>query len=249
VFSPWLLLFFIVCYLVLLFSVAYLADRKEAQGQSLVSNPTSIRSPWRSTAPPGPSTGAWARRPTRPELSHDLSRSHPDGVPLVVRSPQDRPNRPGAPDHHDLRLHRARYGNSLALSALVTIVAVVGITPYLGLQLKAIMTTFSLLSNRPRQPGRGLFISFLLASSRSSSGRGSWTTSERHGGLVFADRLRIRHQARRLPDGGFFVTYGLFDGFSDIFEKIRGSSYAAPHAPGEGTAPASWNGPPSRSSP
>jgi len=39
VFSPWLLLFFILCYLVLLFSVAYLADRKEAQGQSLVSNP------------------------------------------------------------------------------------------------------------------------------------------------------------------------------------------------------------------
>ena len=33
----------------------------------------------------------------------------------------------------------SRYGNSLFLSALITFVAVIGITPYLGLQLKAIM--------------------------------------------------------------------------------------------------------------
>ena len=38
-FSPWLLFFFILAYLVLLFLVAHVADRKEAQGKSLAANP------------------------------------------------------------------------------------------------------------------------------------------------------------------------------------------------------------------
>ena len=45
----------------------------------------------------------------------------------------------------------SRYGNSLLLSALVTIVAAVGISPYLGLQIKAIITTFTLISGQPRE--------------------------------------------------------------------------------------------------
>jgi Na+/proline symporter len=39
VFSPWVLLTIILGYLLLLFFVAYVADRKEQQGRSLVSNP------------------------------------------------------------------------------------------------------------------------------------------------------------------------------------------------------------------
>jgi len=38
-FSTWVLLSILLAYLVLLFSVAYFADRKELQGRSLVSNP------------------------------------------------------------------------------------------------------------------------------------------------------------------------------------------------------------------
>ncbi len=38
-FSPWTLLLIILSYLLLLFSVAYFAERKELQGRSLVSNP------------------------------------------------------------------------------------------------------------------------------------------------------------------------------------------------------------------
>ena len=40
----------------------------------------------------------------------------------------------------------SRYGNSLHLAVLVTIVASVGIIPYLGLQFKAIISTFFILS-------------------------------------------------------------------------------------------------------
>ncbi len=37
--SPWILLSIILGYLLLLFSVAYIAERKELQGKSLVANP------------------------------------------------------------------------------------------------------------------------------------------------------------------------------------------------------------------
>ena len=51
----------------------------------------------------------------------------------------------------------SRYGNSLSLSALVTMVTLIGITPYLGLQMKAIMNTFTHPGRRdPGQCGRRL---------------------------------------------------------------------------------------------
>src|SRR6266511_1694068 len=43
----------------------------------------------------------------------------------------------------------SRYGKSFALGGLVTIIAVVGILPYISLQLKAISTSFSLLLHYP----------------------------------------------------------------------------------------------------
>ena len=40
----------------------------------------------------------------------------------------------------------SRYRKSLYLSALVTVVAVVGIMPYLGLQIKSIISTYQIIS-------------------------------------------------------------------------------------------------------
>src|SRR5438445_1697519 len=43
----------------------------------------------------------------------------------------------------------ARYGKSGALAALVSIVAVIGIVPYISLQLKAVSTTFEIIRRHP----------------------------------------------------------------------------------------------------
>jgi Na+/proline symporter len=43
----------------------------------------------------------------------------------------------------------ARYGKSAMLGGLVTVIAVVGIVPYIGLQLKAISNTFELIRRYP----------------------------------------------------------------------------------------------------
>ncbi len=238
-FSPWLLLFFILCYLVLLFSVAYLADRKEAQGQSLVSNPYVYSlslavycTSWTFYGSVGKAANGGLSFLTiylGPTLMASLWWFVLRKIVLIARERR-------ITTISDFIA--ARYGNSLGLSALVTIVAVVGITPYLGLQLKAIMTTFSLLSNRPEGSHvAGLFISLLLGVFAVIFGARKLDTSERHGGLVFAIAFESAIKLIAFLMVGFFVTYGLFDGFSDIFSKIRESSYAGLMRLGEGNGP------------
>ncbi len=120
----------------------------------------------------------------------------------------------------------SRYGNSIALSALVTIVAVVGITPYLGLQIKAIMSTFTILSGETQGTvAAGWVITLLLGVFAIIFGARRIDASERHEGLVFAIAFESIIKLVAFIMVGFFVTYGIFGGFSDIFEKIKGSEY------------------------
>ncbi len=122
----------------------------------------------------------------------------------------------------------SRYGNSLFLSALVTFVAVIGITPYLGLQLKAIMTTFSILAGKPGGSHfAGWFITLLLGIFAVFFGARRVDVSERHGGLVFAIAFESAIKLIAFISVGVFVSYGLFDGFGDIFTRIRASQYSA----------------------
>src|SRR5512147_1418578 len=75
----------------------------------------------------------------------------------------------------------SRYGNSIALSALVTIVAVVGITPYLGLQIKAIMSTFTILSGETQGTvAAGWVVTLLLGVFAIIFGARRIDSSERH---------------------------------------------------------------------
>ncbi len=121
-----------------------------------------------------------------------------------------------------------RYGNSLFLSALVTFVAVVGITPYLGLQLKAIMDTFSILAGKPEASHfAGWFIALLLGVFAIFFGARKVDTSERHSGLVFAVAFESAIKLFAFIAVGISVTYGLFDGFADIFDQIKQSQYAS----------------------
>jgi PAS domain S-box-containing protein len=120
-----------------------------------------------------------------------------------------------------------RYGNSLFLSALVTFVAVVGITPYLGLQLKAIMTTFSIMAGKPEASHfAGWVISILLGVFAIFFGARRIDVSERHSGLVFAVAFESAIKLIAFISVGIAVTYGLFNGFTDIFEQIKQSQYS-----------------------
>ena len=236
-FSPWFLLAVILGYLLLLFSVAYFAERKELQGKSLVSNPYIYSlslavycTSWTFYGSVGKAANSGLSFLTTyigPTLMAALWW-------IVLRKIVylSRENRITT----IADFISSRYGKSLGLSVLVTFVAVVGITPYLGLQLKAVMTSFSLLSGRPEGSHlTGAFISLLLGVFAVIFGARRLDASERHGGLVFAVAFESAIKLIAFLLVGFFVTYGLFHGFGDIFSRIQQGPYASLMKIGEGS--------------
>jgi len=227
-FSPWTLLFTLLSYLLLLFSVAYFAERKELQGKSLVSNPYVYSlslavycTSWTFYGSVGKAANAglsFLAIYIGPTLMAALWWIVLRKIVLISKE-----NRITTISD----FISSRYGKSLGLSALVTIVAVIGITPYLGLQLKAIMTTFSLLSGRPESSHfAGWFISLLLGVFAVIFGARRLDASERHGGLVFAIAFESAIKLVAFLSVGIFVTYGLFNGFGDILAEIKTGPFA-----------------------
>ncbi|MCK5914156.1 MAG: stage II sporulation protein E, partial [Desulfuromusa sp.] len=129
----------------------------------------------------------------------------------------------------------SRYDRSSALGAIVTLFAVFGITPYIALQLKAIAQTLSILSMPLTTPGTGLydytsklpgsidiafFVALLLAAFGMLFGARTLDSSEKHEGLVVAVAFESLVKLVAFLAVGIFVTYGLFDGFIDIFQRF-----------------------------
>jgi PAS domain S-box-containing protein len=237
VFSPWVLLTIILAYLLFLFFVAYMADRKEKQGKSLVSNPYIYSlslavycTSWTFYGSVGRAANSGLSFLTiylGPTLMAALWWIILRKIILISKE-----NRITTISD----FISTRYGKSLGLSALVTIVAVVGITPYLGLQLKAIMSTFSLLSGRHEGSHfAGWFISVILGVFAIIFGARRLDSSERHGGLVFAVAFESAFKLVAFLLVGIFVTYGLFDGIGDIMAKMKESTYAGLMTLGEGS--------------
>ncbi len=237
-FPTWILLLIIFSYLLLLFSVAYLAERKERQGKSLVANPYVYSlslavycTSWTFYGSVGKAANAGLSFLTTyigPTLMAALWW-------IVLRKIVYLSKKNRITTISDFIA--SRYGKSLSLSALVTLVAVIGITPYLGLQLKAVMTTFSLLSGRPEGSHfAGWFISLMLGVFAVIFGARRIDASERHGGLVFAVAFESAIKLIAFLLVGLFVTYGIFGGFGDILGKLQVSRFASLTKLGEGSS-------------
>ncbi len=226
-FSTWGLFGVIFVYLSLLFIIAYLAEKKERTGRSIVSNPyiyslslavyctswTFYGSVGKAayeglsflTIYIGPTLMASLWWVILRKIIHIAKENRITNIADFISF---------------------RYGKSILLSALVTIVAVVGITPYLGLQLKAIITTFSILSGRPEGgPFAGWMIALVLSVFAVFFGARRLDASERHGGLVFAIAFESAIKLFAFLIVGVFVTYGLFHGFKDILTQIKSSPF------------------------
>lgn len=128
----------------------------------------------------------------------------------------------------------SRYGKSSLLGAVVTIFAVLGIMPYIALQLKAVAHTFDLLVY-PITTGHStmhvlpkldlhfdsaLVVALVLGIFGIIFGARHLDSSERHEGLVAAIALESVVKIIAFVAAGIFVTYGLFDGFADIFHDF-----------------------------
>jgi Na+/proline symporter/signal transduction histidine kinase len=126
----------------------------------------------------------------------------------------------------------SRYGKSHLLGGLVTVIAVVGIVPYIALQLKAVSGSVSLLLHYPElvMPSRSatqpvladmsFYIALILAAFTILFGTRHLDATERHEGMVAAIAFESVVKLVAFVAVGLFVTYGLYDGLGDIFQRV-----------------------------
>jgi diguanylate cyclase (GGDEF)-like protein len=123
----------------------------------------------------------------------------------------------------------SRYGKSAALAGLVTAIAVLGITPYISLQLKAISTSVNILLSYPDivpaahtgpvLADTAFYVALILAAFTIVFGTRQLDVSERHEGMVAAIAFESLVKLVAFLCVGVFITYGVYDGFSDLFGK------------------------------
>ncbi len=123
----------------------------------------------------------------------------------------------------------SRYGNSQLLGGLVTIIAVIGIVPYISLQLKAVSNSFSIILKYPAIAApdshaaiplladNTFYIALLLAAFAILFGTRHLDASERHEGLVAAIAFESLVKLLAFIAVGLFATFVLYDGFEDLF--------------------------------
>lgn len=116
-----------------------------------------------------------------------------------------------------------RYGNSRFLGAVVTIICLSGILPYIALQLKAISESFHLVtqtvSNKFIFDDSTTYVAIALALFSSYYGTRYVDASEKRRGIVTAVALESILKLVFFLMVGIYVTYFVFDGFADIYQK------------------------------
>lgn len=123
----------------------------------------------------------------------------------------------------------SRYGKSTSLGGLVTVIAVVGIIPYISLQLNAVSASFTLLWNYPQPvsaaaepfaPGSldtALWVTLGMAAFAILFGARHLDVTEHHEGLVAAIAFESIVKLAAFLAVGFFVSFVLFNGPADLF--------------------------------
>lgn len=143
----------------------------------------------------------------------------------------------------------SRYGKSTVLGGLVTVIAVVGVVPYIALQLKAVVTSFALIWNYPElkttvdvggiftATDLALYVAMLLAAFAILFGTRHLDVTEHHEGLVAAIAFESLVKLLAFLAVGIFVTYGVYNGFGDLFQHAAANPalsqlFQMGHAPG-----------------
>ena len=117
----------------------------------------------------------------------------------------------------------SRYGKSRALAALVTLLALVGVVPYVALQLKAVASGYEVLAGAGAggqgTPIIALIVALVLAGFTIAFGTRHLDNTERHEGMVAAIAAESVVKLLAFLAVGAFVTWGLFSGPGDLFAR------------------------------
>src|SRR6476659_1751223 len=149
----------------------------------------------------------------------------------------------------------SRYGKSALLGGLVTLIAVIGILPYISLQLKAISTSYAILLHYPEismpasagvaplATDTAFWVALILAAFTILFGTRHLDAAEHHQGMVAAIAFESLVKLIAFLAVGVFVTFFLYDGLGDLFGRAAAKpSLRAMMTPLEGVAGgyASW---------
>lgn len=220
-----------VLYLLLLFSIAYIGDQRSGGQRSLVANPhvyaLSIAvycTSWTFYGSVGRATEGWGFLPV-----------YVGPILVFVLLTQVL--------HKILRISKAqhitsiadfisaRYGKSRLLAGSVTLIAVIGIMPYISLQLKAVSSGFEILQHypdilMPEAMGQTPFwldsaflVALVLALFTIVFGTRHVDATEHHEGMVAAIAVESIVKLLAFLAVGVFVTFVLFDGSGDLFAR------------------------------
>lgn len=119
-----------------------------------------------------------------------------------------------------------RYGNNRFLGALVTAICLIGTLPYISLQLKAVSETFEIMSDDTSYISTSIiddstfYVALLLAIFATFFGTQNTDASEKHKGIIATVAFESILKLLFFLVIGIYATYYLFDGTSDIYNKI-----------------------------
>jgi diguanylate cyclase (GGDEF)-like protein len=227
----WLIALVVVAYLGMLFGIAYSGDKAAAAGRSIIANPYVYSLSMAVFAT------AWT-------FYGSVGRAASSGISFlpVYLGPTVMAALWWVVLRKIIRIARgnhitsladfisARYGKSALLAGLVTTIAAVGVTPYMSLQLKAISASLDVLLGQPDMPSAQLtmqsvftdiafYIALVLGLFTIVFGTRHIDTAERHEGMVAAIAFEAIVKLAAFLAVGIFVTFGMYDGFGDLFTK------------------------------
>lgn len=230
--TGWIIVVASFAYIGFLFAIAWFADRRADRGKSLIANPYIYAL----------SLGVYATAWT---FYGSVGRAASDGVGFlpIYLGPTLMMVLWWFLVRKMIRISKAnrltsladfvasRYGKSALLGGLVTIIAVVGILPYISLQLKAISSSFQILLQYPEivMPPKertasilddtAFYLAAFLALFTIAFGTRQLDAAERHEGMVAAVAFESLVKLIAFVAVGVYVTFFMFDGPRDIFTQ------------------------------
>lgn len=116
-----------------------------------------------------------------------------------------------------------RYGNSRFLGALVAIVCILAVIPYIGLQIKAISESYHLITITEISDNiffdSATYVVLIIALFSAYYGTRYVDASEKRLGIISAVAFESFLKLIFFLILGLFVVYGIFNGFDDIYEQ------------------------------
>jgi Na+/proline symporter/nitrogen-specific signal transduction histidine kinase len=222
--SAWIIALIALLYLVILFVVGYAAERSGRKGRSWVNSPfvyalslTVFCTAWTYYGSVGQAAGEGLYFLTTylgPTLAAPLF--------LILLRKMIRISQ----QQHITTIAdfiSSRYGKNFTLGVLVAALSVVGIVPYIAVQLKAISTSLELITLQGAASGAldhttlTLVVTIVLAAFTVLFGTRSIDSSERHEGMVAAVTFEAIVKLVAFLAAGIFIVYGLFGGWGDVF--------------------------------